>query len=63
MHRCGFPPKRESVEADTCFRAKARKRKPSNPYRHGNAEAALCRSGKARRRLSGSGGIRRSGFP
>ncbi|RIV66911.1 hypothetical protein D2W72_20470 [Burkholderia pseudomallei] len=63
MRGCALPPRRGSVEADACFRAKARRRKPSNPYMHGNAKAALCRSGKTRMRFPDSVGIRRCGFP
>ncbi|MBZ7653119.1 hypothetical protein FML28_25240 [Klebsiella grimontii] len=48
MHGYDFPPKRGTAEADACFGEKARRHKPSNPYMHGNAEAELWRSGKAR---------------
>ncbi|HBP4569632.1 TPA: hypothetical protein L5598_001424 [Pseudomonas aeruginosa] len=43
MQGGAFLPKHGSGEMDACFRAEARRRKPSNPYRHGSAEAELCR--------------------
>ncbi|AYW66770.1 hypothetical protein EIM05_26425 [Pseudomonas aeruginosa] len=62
MHGYDFPSKRGTAEADACFGGKARRRKPSNAYMHGNAEAELRRSGKTRMRLPGSGEIRSCGF-
>ncbi|ART52753.1 hypothetical protein CBP34_15260 [Acidovorax carolinensis] len=63
MHGYVFPSKRGTGEADACFRAEARRREPSNPYMHGNAEAELCRPGKTRMRFPDSVGIRPGGFP
>src|SRR3546814_10472055 len=54
MHEAALPPRRGSVDADACFRADARKRKLPNPNMHGNVEAELCRTGKARIRLPDS---------
>ncbi|PRG98603.1 hypothetical protein C6V08_19690 [Burkholderia gladioli] len=59
---CAFLAKHGTDEADACFRAETRKRKPSNPYMRGSTKAELCRPGKARKRLPDSVGIRRCGF-
>ncbi|PSD16098.1 hypothetical protein C7E14_09315 [Stenotrophomonas maltophilia] len=63
MHGHAFPSKRGTAKTGLCFRAKAWMRKPSNPYMHGNAEAELWRSRKARMRFPDSVGIRPCGFP
>ncbi|ORL54880.1 hypothetical protein B7H20_29000 [Pseudomonas aeruginosa] len=63
MHGYDFPPKRGTTEADACFGGQARRRKPSNPYMHGNAEADLRRPGKTRMRFPDSVGIRPCGSP
>ncbi|AWS90062.1 hypothetical protein CKA37_08595 [Pseudomonas aeruginosa] len=63
MYGCVFPPKHGTAKTGPCFRAEARMRKPSNPYMHGNAEAELSRSGKARMWIPDSVGIRPCGFP
>ncbi|AVN43512.1 hypothetical protein AM474_08450 [Pseudomonas aeruginosa] len=63
MHEAVFPTRRGTAEADACFCVKARKRKPSNPYMHGNAEAELRGAGKTRMRFPGSVESRRCGFP
>ncbi|RTC62473.1 hypothetical protein EJ892_11000 [Pseudomonas aeruginosa] len=62
MHGYVFRPKRGTEEAGACFRWKARRRKPSNPYIHGDAEAELHRSGETRMRFTDSVGTRPYGF-
>ncbi|EIW8484037.1 hypothetical protein DV729_24185 [Klebsiella pneumoniae] len=63
MREYAFPSKHGASEADVCFRGKARRRKPSNPYRYGNVEAEWSKAGKTRKRFPGYVGIRRGGFP
>ncbi|EEE05465.1 hypothetical protein BURMUCGD2M_3697 [Burkholderia multivorans CGD2M] len=41
MHEHAFVPKHGTAKLVSCFRAQARMRKPTNPYKHKNAEAAL----------------------
>ncbi|PPV42018.1 hypothetical protein C5L43_03565 [Ectopseudomonas oleovorans] len=62
MHESAFLRKRGTTKPDVRIRAQTWKRKPSNPYRHGNGEAELRVSTKARIRLSGFGETRRCGF-
>ncbi|HBP5926173.1 hypothetical protein FA454_02580 [Pseudomonas aeruginosa] len=62
MHGHASPSKHGTAKTGPCFRAEARRRKPSNPHMHGNAEAELWRSGKTRMRFPDSVGIRPCGF-
>ncbi|MCO2273893.1 hypothetical protein FA378_05225 [Pseudomonas aeruginosa] len=63
MHGYAFPSRHGTAKTGSYFRAEARRRKPSNPYMHGNAEAELWRSEKARMRFPDSVGIRPCRFP